>query len=157
VTKTLASGTHARQAYQKKVLPSFDINQFHDEASLANGFCDGGAVSIAIAANSNLQHYMGGIFDASACPASHQILGIGPILPVRVNHAVLYSGVDRTFDSGNPVHVVLNSWGSNWGVSAGRPFQHVSGGQNGHVIFKFGENVCNMLALATQPKKIEVM
>jgi hypothetical protein len=150
----LLSDTHPFTKYrcksgiQKKIRPSADFHRFTDETSLANGFCDGGAVSIAIAANMKLMHYVGGVFDVSACPAS------------QIDHAVLYTGVDKTFDSGKPVHIVLNSWGSNWGVGGGRPFRQVRGAanaQNGHVIFKFGENVCNILALATQPKSIEVL
>jgi hypothetical protein len=147
----LLSDTHpftrypCKRGVPKKVEPSTGYNRYTDETDIANAYCDDGAVSIGIAANSNLMHYIGGVFDSTSCP------------PAGPNHAVIVVGVDRTFDSGKPVHIVLNSWGTHWGVSAGRPFKHVKGKQNGHVIFKFGENVCNIKALATSPKTIRML
>lgn len=123
----------------KTVTPSSDVNIFPDETQMANAFCDKGPVAIAIAADP-LQHYLSGIMNVDGCPAD------------QIDHAVLYIGVDRDFDDGQPVHIILNSWGGDWGVSAERPFDE--GG--GHVIFKFGDNTCNIQALPTQPADIEI-
>mmetsp|Transcript_45008 Transcript_45008/g.130200 ORF Transcript_45008/g.130200 Transcript_45008/m.130200 type:complete len:585 (+) Transcript_45008:86-1840(+) len=128
----------------KSVIPH-GMNVYRTEHEIAEGFCEKGPVSIAIAANDALMHYTGGIMDAGLCPAE------------QINHAVLYVGLDKTFDNGNPVHIVLNSWGPNWGVGTEQSYEHNAGRANGHVLFKYGENVCNMEALATSPEDVELV
>lgn len=150
----LKSDKHPTQAYEchsapKKIVPSGNPKIFRTEDEIANGYCSGGPVSIAINANSALMHYTGGIMTADACP------------PAGINHAVLYVGVAKHYDNGQPVHIVLNSWGSNWGVNTQDaktfPYKHKPGTDNGHVLFKYGENTCNVMALASAPSGIEVL
>merc|ERR1712194_164950 len=116
---------------------------FEKEREIANGFCETGAVAIAINANNALMHYTGGVMDVRSCP------------PAGINHAVLYIGIHKNVDHGKPVHVIRNSWGADWGVSASEPYQHKAGA-SGHVLFAFGDNVCNIEALATAPEDVQL-
>eukprot|EP00928_Gymnodinium_smaydae_P098793 TRINITY_DN9265_c1_g1_i2.p1 TRINITY_DN9265_c1_g1~~TRINITY_DN9265_c1_g1_i2.p1 ORF type:complete len:593 (+),score=82.65 TRINITY_DN9265_c1_g1_i2:85-1863(+) len=143
----LVSDQHPGTAYTcksrvpKKVKP-VGANIYQTEQDIANAFCEKGPVSVAINANAALQHYTGGVFTERHCP------------PQGINHAVLLTGFDTTFNNGHPVHIILNSWGSNWGVTTARPYRHQLGAQNGHVLFKYGENVCNVRAIATAPQDV---
>jgi len=144
------SGDHPSRPYTCKYGPTrvlpVGINQYTKEVDIANALCEKGPVSIAIAANMALMSYIGGVMTAKACPAD------------QINHAVLYAGISQTHDNGKPAHVILNSWGQNWGVSGAAPFSHATtNGINGHVLFKFGENVCNMEALATGPDDVKLL
>merc|ERR1712012_1022698 len=127
---------------QKAVVPDWRAFVYHSELELANGFCERGPVSVAINADAKLQHYIGGIFNEAECPAA------------GINHAVLYVGVDKFYDAGKPVHIILNSWGPNWGVSGRRPYRQSRDRPNGHVLFKYQENTCNVMALPTQPADV---
>mmetsp|Transcript_72444 Transcript_72444/g.125601 ORF Transcript_72444/g.125601 Transcript_72444/m.125601 type:complete len:583 (+) Transcript_72444:103-1851(+) len=124
---------------EKTVSPSSDVNIFSTEEEIANALCKRGPVAIAIDAGPALQSYIGGIMNVDACPAD------------GINHAVLYVGVDREFDDGQPVHIIQNSWGDSWGVGTDPPYD----GPGGHVLFKYGENTCNIQALASQPEDVE--
>lgn len=131
-----------RSSVARKVVPRGNINMYSTEKDIANALCRKGPVSIAIAAGNGLMHYNGGIMNVQGSPAG------------QINHAVLYTGVSRTFDDGQPVHVILNSWGPSWGVS-GTTLE--KGSVNGHILFKFGENVANIRALATGPDDVEML
>lgn len=128
----------------KKVRPTGGYKVYSTESKIANAFCEKGPVSIAIAVGSPLQHYTGGYMTVDSCPAN------------RINHAVVYVGVDKTHFR-DQVHIILNSWGADWGVSSKAPYKNVPGGTNGHVLFKYGDNTCNVKGLATQPGDVELL
>lgn len=128
----------------KKLITRGTTEIYKRELDIANVFCNKGPVSIALSA-STLMHYIGGIVDVHSCPDGD------------VNHVTLYTGIDKTFDDSNPVHILLNSWGPSWGVSPQRPYNQRSGDANGHILLKWGENVCNMLALASGPEDVALL
>lgn len=139
----LKSGQQPNQAFRcrssvpKTVTPSRSVNVYHSEMDIANGLCDNGPVSVAINANDYIQDYVGGVIDVDSCPAD------------QIDHAVLYTGIVEDIDGGSPGHIILNSWGKNWGVGADG-----SGSGGGHMVFRFGDNVCNILALPSQPEDV---
>jgi len=140
---------NCKQGVKKTVLPVLgsggEAAIYHTETAISQAICTKGPVAIAIAANSALMHYTGGVMTVRSIPAD------------QINHAVLLTGVDREFDNGNPVHIILNSWGDNWGVPTTRPYAHQQGQTNGHVLFKFGQNVGNIQALASGPVDVQVL
>jgi len=119
----------------KAVKPVGGVTQLRTETEIANAFCNSGSVSIGVAAD-QLMYYAGGILDGSSCPASWP------------NHAVVVVGIDRSYYD-SPVHIVQNSWGTNWGVSPTRPYETTEHGENGHMLFRFGSNACNMTSMST--------
>lgn len=143
------SDKHPRTAYdckmgvKKTVRPTAGFQTFSTELDIANAFCLKGVVSIGIDAHAGFMHYTGGILDAAACSSG------------QINHAVAYVGVDKTFNDGEPVHIILNSWGPDWGVAVKRPY--AAWGKRGHILFEYGKDVCSMTALATQPVDVKLM
>jgi len=73
-----------------------DIKQ-NDENGLATAVNNVGPISVAVGANSNWQHYTGGVFDDGMCWLT------------QLNHGVLSIGI-----TGN-AWIIKNSWGAAWG------------------------------------------
>jgi len=73
-----------------------DIRQ-NDETGLATAVTNVGPISVAVGANSNWQHYTGGIFDDGMCWLT------------QLNHGVTNVGI-----AGN-AWIIKNSWGAAWG------------------------------------------
>merc|ERR1712232_1192515 len=102
-----------------------------------------GPIAIGIWANNAWFRYSSGYLSANACkpPAGH-----------RTNHAVQCVGY---YD--NPgVWIVMNSWGTNYGVYPGPPFHKVPG-KSGFILLKYGTNTCNILghpAVATGVRRL---
>lgn len=125
-----------RSGVPKAIIPKGTI-RIRQESELAKQYCKAASVAVCINAG-GIGHYIGGVITASACPAKPS------------NHAVLQVGVEQNF-FGYPVFIILNSWGEGFGVSYKPPFTR--GG--GYMLFKYGENVCNILETATSPQTVE--
>mmetsp|Transcript_31248 Transcript_31248/g.57277 ORF Transcript_31248/g.57277 Transcript_31248/m.57277 type:complete len:469 (-) Transcript_31248:167-1573(-) len=127
----------------KAVTPVGGVKLLHSETEIANGYCNMGSVSIAIAANDQWMHYAGGLMDAASCPGD-----------MGANHAVLVVGIDR-FYFDTPAYIVQNSWGKDWGAQPGRPYSHAGDGDNGFMLFRFGNNTCGIKTMAMVPSDIQ--
>mmetsp|Transcript_13482 Transcript_13482/g.24378 ORF Transcript_13482/g.24378 Transcript_13482/m.24378 type:complete len:467 (+) Transcript_13482:59-1459(+) len=127
----------------KAVTPVGGVKLLHSETEIANGYCNTGSVSIGIVANDQWMFYAGGMMDAVSCPAGDY-----------ANHAVLVTGIDR-FYFDTPAYVVQNSWGKDWGVQSTRPYKHMAAGDNGFMLFRFGNNTCGIKTMAMVPSDIQ--
>mmetsp|Transcript_26132 Transcript_26132/g.47399 ORF Transcript_26132/g.47399 Transcript_26132/m.47399 type:complete len:469 (-) Transcript_26132:153-1559(-) len=127
----------------KAVTPVGGVKLLHSETEIANGYCNMGSVSIAIAANDQWMHYAGGLMDAASCPGD-----------MGANHAVLVVGIDR-FYFDTPAYIVQNSWGKDWGAQPGRPYSHAGDGDNGFMLFRFGSNTCGIKTMAMVPSDVQ--
>jgi len=127
----------------KALTPVGGVKFLHSETEIANGYCNTGSVSIGIVANDQWMFYAGGMMDAVSCPAGDY-----------ANHAVLVVGIDR-FYFDTPAYVVQNSWGKDWGVQSTRPYKHMAAGDNGFMLFRFGNNTCGIKTMAIVPSDVQ--
>mmetsp|Transcript_159658 Transcript_159658/g.294339 ORF Transcript_159658/g.294339 Transcript_159658/m.294339 type:complete len:473 (+) Transcript_159658:83-1501(+) len=127
----------------KALTPVGGVKFLHSETEIANGYCNTGSVSIGIVANDQWMFYAGGMMDAVSCPAGDY-----------ANHAVLVTGIDR-FYFDTPAYVVQNSWGKDWGVPSTRPYKNAGDGDNGFMLFRFGNNTCGIKTMAMVPSDIQ--
>eukprot|EP00483_Globobulimina_turgida_P005339 UN05349 len=100
---TAKQGTCKADTCGTKYNKNKGYNQLHpaNETTLEN-YVAIGCVSVDINANSNFQHYSGGVFTAS-CPAG-------------VNHAILAVGYGYDNSTQLKYWKVKNSWGTSWGM-----------------------------------------
>jgi len=127
----------------KALTPVGGVKFLHSETEIANGYCNTGSVSIGIVANDQWMFYAGGMMDAVSCPAGDY-----------ANHAVLVVGIDR-FYFDTPAYVVQNSWGKDWGVPSTRPYKNAGDGDNGFMLFRFGNNTCGIKTMAIVPSDVQ--
>merc|ERR1712194_971568 len=136
---TYTSGAHPSVSNVCRHVPlevtTSGSRMLHTEMEMRKEIVSQGPIAIGIFANNAWFHYRSGTLPASAC------LSDTAYSPTKqsTNHAIQCVG----YDNSEKAWIVMNSWGTSWGVTPYKPYTHVPG-KSGFLLLQYGTNACSI-------------